>query len=595
MRKFLTVIGLLLVFTSVWGQRGDWSNDEEGFVFMGSGTPDDPYLISSVTALIYLADQANMWEGKTFEGVHFLLTNDLDLGLHYWIPIGSEEEQPFQGIFNGNNKVIHNLYIGSTEVENVFSASGLFGYLGKGARIENLTIEDGLVVGGNRETVSRTGAMAGYLLCSVTNFSDSIIIRNCHNKKVNVIGGNTEVSTTGGLIGEGYAFSEGGGTAAILLDNCSNTGAVKSIAANFPYTGGLVGKGRGHGYCDGLASATGSFLLRDCRNAGVVTGGDTKGTEAISSTGGILGFGFSSGDGYGNSDGSGVLTIEYCMNLGTVSGGDAGTPQAFSYTGGILGYADGYGYGEKSDNPVLGKSNGIGDFSVLSSANRGAIKGGDASDKTAVSSTGGILGFASASASTTSGGTSEGNGYGAFNMHNCYSYADISARKGVIGGLVGCLATIGVGANHQISAILTNSYAAGTINKGDTIFSVITGGIVGRMQKSKEANRSPQVANCLTALSYLNGGLNRTYRVVAQLQGISQPLSRILSRNYGFINEGEYVYEEGIQNGIDWGFSMLESPVANWDFKNKVWLVDEGQTMMPLLNNLSHQTSVPIP
>ncbi|MDR1918690.1 MAG: hypothetical protein LBQ65_03465 [Tannerellaceae bacterium] len=593
MRILLTVITLsLLLAIPLSGQRGDWYNDEGGYTFQGSGTRTDPYLISSVTAFTFLAEQVNMWPGKSFKGEYFILTEDIDLGEHYWIPIGSESHQPFRGVFNGNGKTIRNLYIGSTEVDNVYSAAGLFGHLGNGAKIENLTIEKGLIVGGGREAISRTGSLAAYLLCSVSEGEDSIVIRNCHNKEVKIIGGNTEVANTGGLIGEGYAFTDGDGSTLVLLDNCSNSGSIRAASSNFPYLGGLLGKGRGHGYCDGASSSVGKFIIRSCLNSGEISGGSTYGKDAISSTGGILGFGYGSGDGYGNSDGTGTFTLEYCLNTGTIAGGEATGSQAFSYTGGIFGYGDGYGYGDKLSKKTSGNGYGSGTFTIHSSANRGSVRGGEASDNTAVSLSGGVFGFASASASGD--GAGEGFGYGLFDMRNCYSYASIVGRRGFLGGLAGNLATIGNGANHTASAMIRDCYAAGSINKGDTVYPVVTGGLVGRMQKSKEANKGPQLANCLAALTYLNGRVNRTFRIVGQIQGIRQPFTAILSRNYAYIKEGEWTNVKHIKNGHDWNRSLLSLPLSGWNAKDKVWQLNEND-YLPKLSKLTGQEDIPLP
>ena len=324
----ITII-ILLCSVSLYGQRGDWYNDEGGFTFQGSGTANDPYLISSITAFTFLAEQVNTWPGKSFEGEYFVLTEDLDLGKHFWIPAGSEAHQPFRGVFDGNGKVIRNLYIGSAEADNVFAATGLFGHLGNGAKIENLTIDGGSITGGGRETVSRTGGLAGYLRCSVSEGKDSIVIRNCHIRQMKIAGAGAETSHTGGLAGEVYSFSDGG-EAFVLIENCHNGSEVRaSAASDFPYTGGIAGKGQGHGYCDGVLPSTASFVLRSCSNSGDIRGGNAAGKDAVSSTGGILGFGYGSGYGYGNNKGSGSLIVECCLNSGVIRGGDATGDQAF--------------------------------------------------------------------------------------------------------------------------------------------------------------------------------------------------------------------------------------------------------------------------
>ncbi|MDR2119002.1 MAG: hypothetical protein LBP25_05675 [Tannerellaceae bacterium] len=588
----IAVLFFLLCAVPSRGQRGDWYNDEGGFTFEGAGTRLDPYRVSSVTALSYLAEQVNMWPGKSFQGEYFVLTEDLDLGRHFWIPIGSEAHQPFRGVFNGNGKVIHNLYIGSTEVDNVYAAAGLFGYLGNGARIENLTIDGGVIVGGGREAVSRTGCLAAYLLCSVSGGRDSIVVRNCHIQCMTVLGADTEVSHTGGLIGEAYAFSEGEGEALVLIDYCSSSSVVSAPASAFPYTGGIVGKGRGHGYCDGAGRASGVFVIRSCLNSGGIRGGDAAGKEAVSSTGGILGFGYASGDGYGQGGGTGAFVIEYCLNSGAVTGGDAVGHQAFSYTGGLLGYGDGSGYGDRPGGFVTASGYGAGTFLVQYSANRGAVGGGDAPGESAATSTGGIAGFASGSATGYGGGG--GAGRGLFRMRSCYSYASIASRSGFLGGLAGSLATVGNGENHTVSALISDCYAAGAINRGDTVFPDVTGGIAGRMQKSKEAVRPPQVVHCLAALSFLNGNGNHTFRIAGLIQGVRPPFSGMMGRNYAGVREGQWTQAKTVKNGREWDGSVFSLPVSEWNVKGKVWHPVSGGAL-PRLANLLWQEDVPLP
>ncbi|MDR1644494.1 MAG: hypothetical protein LBS05_01525 [Tannerellaceae bacterium] len=594
MRIFLCfILTFLLSGVSSYGQRGDWYNDEGGFEFQGSGTKGDPYLISSVTALTFFAEQINIWPGKSFQGEYFLLTDDIDLGKHFWIPVGSEGHQPFRGIFDGNGKSIRNVYIGSVETDNVFTAAGFFGHLGNGAKIENLTIDGGSIIGGGREILSRTGGLAGYLLCSVSEGEDSIVIRNCHVRNMRVIGADTEIANTGGLAGEGYSFADGEGRALILIENCSYDGDVMAKTSNFPCVGGLVGKGRGHGYCDGALPASGSFLLRSCRNSGEVTGGNTTGKDAISSTGGIIGFGYAAGDNYGTGNGTGLFVVEYCLNRGIVSGGEANSLHAFSYTGGLSGYGDGYGYGDSSPE-ASSKGYGRGAFVVRSSANRGEVRGGNVSDTTAISSTGGLVGYASGS--SFADGSGRTNAYGSFFLRNCYSYASLTACRGFLGGLSGWLATTGEGKSHSVASAIQNSYVAGNIRQGDSIPSLVVGGITGRMEKSKETGKAPQVGGCLVALLRLDGQVARTFRIVGDMQGILQPYTNVLGRNYAYVKEGNWMKVRSIRNGNDWSRSMLRLPVSSWNADEYVWLVKEdGYARMPVLNHLPGQGEMPTP
>jgi hypothetical protein len=594
---------LLIIITSItcmfpsygYAQRGDWFNDPDGFSFAGSGSYYDPYLINSVTALAHLAERVNRWEGEDFRGAHFLLAADLDLRQHYWIPIGSNRATPFRGIFNGNGHTIRNLFIGSPGSDNVFESSGLFGYLGSGAMIVNLVVEGGMITGGGRESTSKAGCIAGSLECSISGGQDSVVIRNCHNAGVNIKAGTAETSIAGGIAGEAYAFANGAGAAVIVVEQCSSSGNVAGTTARRSFTGGIIGRARGHGFSSGPVSAAGLCLVYSSRNIGSVNGGTAYGKDAISSAGGIMGYGHGSGEGAGQAPrpGEGICSIKYCINAGSIKGGDAPSAYAHTHAGGILGYGDGYGYGTQ---PAASVTAGAGTFTLQSSANLGRVEGASAVNHLAVSSTGGVLGFASASAFAAGEALyNNSSSAGRFSMENCYSHAAIAARRGTAGGLAGCLATLGNGANRKAQATLRNSFAAGTINKSDTIFPVATGGLVGRMQKSPAAAAPPQVSNCLAALEYLNGALNRTCRIVAELSGITGTPPQALSNNYARVREGRWNDAIPALNGGEWNLSILSPPLAQWDFSNKTWIAEPDRASLPLLGRLPGQRPVPIP
>lgn len=589
MKFVLTVLTFLFFFIPASrGQSGEWYNDDGGYAFQGAGSRDDPYLVSSASSLVYLAEQVNK-EGRTFEGCHFRLTRNLDLGDHYWIPIGADAYHVFNGLFDGKGRTISNLYVGDPS-GTTYANAGLFGYVGNGARIENLTLKGGRITGGGEE-VSRTGGLVGYLFCHVAKDSDSIIVRNCHAADLAVTAGPGEYANTGGLIGEGYAFCDNDGAASVLIENCTSWGTVSAAAGSFVYTGGIIGKGRGHGYCDGSASASGSFTLRRCFNYGKVEGGAASEVEGISSTGGVLGFGYCTGDGYGDSDASGRFTLETCANRGAVRGGDSMNEHTISYTGGILGYGDGYGYGDKS-GVRSGNGYGSGTFTVRGSMNRGRVEGGKILNGKAVSATGGIFGYASA----TSAGDEVGQGYGfgGFNLFNCYSFANILSAQGLAGGIGGCISASGKGPNHTLSAAIHDSYAAGTINEDSSAAASTTGGIIGRIQKADEANSHPKVEHCLSVLSYVSGDRKKTFRIAGELSDIQTP-SLALSGNYAYIPDGSWVDTPSPLNGTDWDGLLDSPPLSEWNRSEKNWIMRDTFSLLPVLTGIPNQGDVPVP
>ena len=124
---------------------------------LGSGTFEDPYLISSALQLKTLADEVNNGDNK--KGKYYLLTNDIDLIGYNWIPIGNDQNvntrYGFSGIFNGNGYVIRNLYINS----NTLTQAGLFGKYFNGT-LMNLGIEDGSIT--TTAANSEAGAFIGF-------------------------------------------------------------------------------------------------------------------------------------------------------------------------------------------------------------------------------------------------------------------------------------------------------------------------------------------------------------------------------------------------------------------------------------------------
>lgn len=110
--------------------------------FMGAGTAEDPYRISTAKGLLRLAEYVN--EGnEEYNGAHYLLTADIDLGWELrdessrgYIPIGTEEETPFRGMLDGGSHMISNMNIRSDE----FHYYGLVGVL-DGGTVKNLFVE----------------------------------------------------------------------------------------------------------------------------------------------------------------------------------------------------------------------------------------------------------------------------------------------------------------------------------------------------------------------------------------------------------------------------------------------------------------------
>ncbi len=122
----------------IYYERDLWINHvDENSSLKGSGTEENPYLISSVNDLSYLAYMINVKNSLSFASAYYQLQSNIDLAGKYWTPIGTEDN-PFNGTFEYNNFEITGVsvlygYKGST------NNGGVFGYLGPNVNIISKT------------------------------------------------------------------------------------------------------------------------------------------------------------------------------------------------------------------------------------------------------------------------------------------------------------------------------------------------------------------------------------------------------------------------------------------------------------------------
>lgn len=198
----------------------------------GTGTAEDPFLISNVAQLEYLRDKSN--EGSASYTAHAQLVNDIDLdyaSASSWIPIS--KSYSFVGTFDGNGHCIKNLY--SSFYQGGFV--GLFGDV-RGGTIKNLTVE-GVI----ESSCSNQGMIAG--------FSASTNYYNCVAKgRINTNGSSSYV---GGIVGKTTKTSSSNP----VVQGCAS---YVDIVSNGKYTAGLVGM------------ADYGITMENCANYGNVTG-----------------------------------------------------------------------------------------------------------------------------------------------------------------------------------------------------------------------------------------------------------------------------------------------------------------------------------
>ena len=105
-----------------------------------SGDKDNPFIIQNTAGLDLIRQYLFMLNSDDIEQKYFKLSGDIEYeSENDFIPIGTEE-QPFRGVFDGNNHTISGI---NSSADSKYV--GLFGYVGEGMlrniRLENFTFE----------------------------------------------------------------------------------------------------------------------------------------------------------------------------------------------------------------------------------------------------------------------------------------------------------------------------------------------------------------------------------------------------------------------------------------------------------------------
>ena len=251
MKKLLFTI--IILASALWGgaQVPCWDGTVAEAYAGGDGTLENPYQIATPEQLALLAEQTNNGTGGN---AYYLLTEDLCLnGLeeYEWIPIG-DPENPFTGVFNGNEHSISDMYMTTQQIY-----SGLFGFT-QGATIKDIRIEEaniphtmymysciGLVVGKALNTNVFNCSASGFVgdcneacggivgLFAADAVDETFIIKDC----VNYAEITSQAIRGGGVVGQ-TTITNG----QALVENCANYGNLNVSGIN----GGIVGEGSIH-------------------------------------------------------------------------------------------------------------------------------------------------------------------------------------------------------------------------------------------------------------------------------------------------------------------------------------------------------------
>ena len=358
---------------------------------------------------------------------------DIDLVGYNWLPIGLSDNDPFTGVYDGQNHIIANFnYYNDSGAPRFY---GLFGAIFHG-ELKNLRISNASIIINNRNNnvgnARYVGPVAGYI------FNTSVM--NVH------VDGSLEINNTygtvGGFIGAIQAGTVSDSSASVTVNatRISNVGGftsnnngviINSSAAGdvfgYRYVGGLVGSNYGGTIID--SSATGN-VEGDSWVGGLVGAGGLVGNITGSwASGNVIGYGISTGflGGLVGSQYEGFINNSFAT--GNVATRDMNN-SAGTFVGGLVG--------------------DLSSSSVFNSDAYGNVSG--------YAYVGGLVGR------TLIGNISDSEAHGNVNA----SMRDSSAA--MVGGLVG----------SQYEGFINNSFATGNVNGGQRL----TGGLAGITENS---------------------------------------------------------------------------------------------------------------
>lgn len=226
---FLSTVLVLCMFPAFPAFAGSaWNGSSKAQPVITDGV----YQISSGEELAWFADYVNA-EAQKEAGIvkaDAVLTDDIDLGEHVWMPISltSYVVYAYGGTFDGQNHTITGLKINATA-----AGYGLFGTV-NGATIRNISAE------GNITSSNVVGGIVGKLQTGT--------IENCSFSGSVASTGKTTKGYAGGIAGVVNSKNA-------VIDSCVNTAVISGS-----YAGGILGY------------SSQSVTIKNCFNSGDITG-----------------------------------------------------------------------------------------------------------------------------------------------------------------------------------------------------------------------------------------------------------------------------------------------------------------------------------
>ena len=219
----------------------DNGSDSKAFTLtVTANTEPTSYTISTADQLRNFAEAVNTGNVTA----NAVLTADITLTDANWTPIGKDDDNMYNGTFDGQGHTISGLQCSVTSG----NVAGLFGVIGSSGVVKNVGIADSnvsVVV-----TVTDKFAYAG----GVCGYSEGTV-ENCWNSGSVTATNSSESETNAAYAGGVCGYSEG------TVENCWNSGSVTANSSdNGAYAGGVCGRNFG------------SAVIRNCWNSGSVSG-----------------------------------------------------------------------------------------------------------------------------------------------------------------------------------------------------------------------------------------------------------------------------------------------------------------------------------
>ncbi|WP_188521403.1 fimbrillin family protein [Bacteroides fragilis] len=292
--------------TTITPEAGSYYNitldKDKGYTDDGQGN----YTVTSADGLKNIAKLVNeQWN----LGINITLTADIDLSGIDWTPIGIDYNHQYKGTFNGGGHTITGLTVTTSD-----QYAGLFGYIGSGGTVKDVTLEGVQIA--TTHSVGDAGGVAGYSYGNIENCSVSGSVSGSGMN--GIAGGVVGFQVGGSLTGcSSSATVNAGNTAGGVAGTTNNGASLTACYATGDVT--LVSNDIGTYFAGGVVGSNGSSsTLKACYAWGSVTGSGS-GTVYV---GGVTG-----------TNDCGTLTACYHAK-GTVKGSDGATDGA---TGGVAG------------------------------------------------------------------------------------------------------------------------------------------------------------------------------------------------------------------------------------------------------------------